>query len=39
VRHPQGAKGAKAGDIFELLDLFPTFCDFAALPTPDTLRW
>ena len=37
VRHPQGAKNAKAGGIVELLDLFPTFCDFAALPAPDTL--
>jgi arylsulfatase A-like enzyme len=37
VRHPQGAKGAKAGGIVELLDLFPSFCDIAGLPTPDTL--
>jgi iduronate 2-sulfatase len=37
VRHPQGAKNAKAGGIVELLDLFPTFCDFAGLPAPDSL--
>jgi arylsulfatase A-like enzyme len=37
VRNPQGAKAAKAGGIVELLDLFPTFCDFAALPVPDSL--
>jgi arylsulfatase A-like enzyme len=37
VRHPQRAKGAKAGGIVELLDLFPTFCDFAALPAPAAL--
>ena len=37
VRHPQGAKGARAGGIVELLDLFPTFCDFAGLPAPETL--
>ena len=37
VRHPEGAKGAKAGGIVELLDLFPTFCDFARLPVPDSL--
>ena len=37
VRHPQGAKGAKAGGIVELLDLFPTLCDFAGIPAPETL--
>ena len=37
VKHPQGAKGAKANGIVELLDLFPSFCDIAGLPTPDTL--
>jgi arylsulfatase A-like enzyme len=37
VRHPKGAKAATAGGIVELLDLFPTFCDFAALPAPDSL--
>jgi iduronate 2-sulfatase len=37
VRHPQGAKNAKASGIVELLDLFPTFCDFAELPAPETL--
>jgi arylsulfatase A-like enzyme len=37
VRHPKGAKNAKASGIVELLDLFPTFCDFAALPAPETL--
>jgi arylsulfatase A-like enzyme len=37
VRHPQGAKNAKAGGLVELLDLFPTFCDFAGLPAPETL--
>jgi len=37
VRHPQGAKNAKASGIVELLDLFPTFCVFAALPAPDSL--
>ena len=37
VRHPQGAKGAVADGIVELLDLFPTFCDLASLPAPATL--
>jgi arylsulfatase A-like enzyme len=37
VRHPQGAKDAKANGIVELLDLFPGFCDIAGLPAPDTL--
>ncbi len=37
VRHPQGAKSAMASGIVELLDLFPTFCDFASLPAPDSL--
>lgn len=37
VSHPQGAKGMKAGGIVELLDLFPSFCEMAALPAPDTL--
>ena len=37
VCHPQGAKGAKANGIVELLDIFPTFCDIAGLAAPDTL--
>lgn len=37
VRHPQGAKGAVADGIVELLDLFPTFCDIAGLPAPPSL--
>jgi iduronate 2-sulfatase len=37
VRHPQGAKGAVANGIVELLDLFPTFCDLAGLPAPASL--
>jgi arylsulfatase A-like enzyme len=37
VRHPQGARDAKAGGLVELLDLFPTFCDFAGLPAPGAL--
>lgn len=37
VRQPQGVKGAKADGIVELLDLFPTFCDLAGVPVPDTL--
>lgn len=37
VRHPEGARNAKAGGIVELLDLFPTFCDFAGVPAPETL--
>ena len=37
VRHPQGVKNAKASGIVELLDLFPTFCDFAGLPAPGKL--
>ena len=37
VRHPQGAKGAKANGIVELVDLFPSFCDIAGLPAPDSL--
>ncbi len=37
VRCPQGARGARANGIVELLDLFPTFCDVAGLPAPDAL--
>ena len=37
VRHPQGAKNAMASGIVELLDLFPTFCDYAGLPAPNSL--
>jgi uncharacterized sulfatase len=34
VHHPQATKGASADGIVELLDLFPTFCDIAHLPSP-----
>ena len=37
VRHPQGSRGAKANGIVELIDLFPSFCDIAGIPAPDTL--
>jgi arylsulfatase A-like enzyme len=42
VRHPQASSGlkvagAQAAGIVELLDLFPTFCEFAGLPVPTTL--
>lgn len=37
IHHPQGARGASAHGIVELLDLFPTFCAFAELPMPSTL--
>jgi arylsulfatase A-like enzyme len=37
VRHPQGARGASAGGIVELIDLFPSFCEMARLPAPRTL--
>ena len=37
VRHPEGMKGATANGIVELLDLFPSFCEFAGLPIPETL--
>jgi arylsulfatase A-like enzyme len=37
VRHPNATKGASANGVVELLDLFPTFCAFAGLPTPSTL--
>ncbi len=37
VRAAQGATGAKADGIVELLDLFPTFCDIAGLPAADGL--
>lgn len=37
VRCPQGARSSRANGIVELLDLFPTFCDVAGLPTPDAL--
>jgi iduronate 2-sulfatase len=42
VRHPQAnsafkVAGAKAAGIVELLDLFPTFCEFAGLSLPTTL--
>jgi uncharacterized sulfatase len=37
VRHPQGSKGAKTNGIVELIDLFPSFCDIAGLPAPETL--
>ena len=37
VRLPQGPRGAKAGGIVELLDLFPTFCDLAGPPIPENL--
>jgi uncharacterized sulfatase len=37
VSHPQGAKGAVANGIVELLDLFPSFCEAAGQPLPDGL--
>ena len=37
VRHPQGAKGARAEGIVELLDLFPSFCDIAGEAAPVAL--
>lgn len=37
VRYPLGAKNARASGIVELLDLFPTFCDFAGLSMPEML--
>ena len=37
VRLPQGVKGAKAGGIVELLDIFPTFCEMASIPAPEKL--
>ena len=37
VKHPHGMKGGTANGIVELLDLFPSFCEFAGLPTPATL--
>ncbi len=37
VSAPQGAKGARADGIVELLDLFPTFCQTAGQPLPDGL--
>lgn len=37
VKHPQGMKGGTANGIVELLDLFPSFCDFAGLPIPEPL--
>lgn len=35
VRMPEGTQGAKVNGIVELLDLFPTFCDLAGLPSPE----
>jgi uncharacterized sulfatase len=37
VRHPRAAKGASADGVVELLDLFPSFCDMAGLPSPSSL--
>jgi uncharacterized sulfatase len=37
VRMPEGTQGAKVNGIVELLDLFPTFCDLAGLPSPEGL--
>jgi iduronate 2-sulfatase len=37
VRGGQAVKGRKADGIVELLDLFPTFCELAGLPTPAKL--
>ena len=37
VSHPKHAGGAQAHGIVELIDLFPTFCEFAGLPSPDSL--
>jgi len=37
VRTPRSAKAARAEGIVELIDLFPTFCDLADLPAPQSL--
>ncbi len=34
---PKQAVAGKADGIVELIDLFPTFCEFAGLPAPDSL--
>lgn len=35
--YPKGAAGAKAKGLVELIDLFPTFCEYAGLPAPEKL--
>lgn len=35
--YPSGAVGAKAKGLVELIDLFPTFCEYAGLPQPEKL--
>ena len=37
VSHPDLPKDRSANGIVELLDLFPTFCDFASIPIPEKL--
>jgi arylsulfatase A-like enzyme len=37
VSHPQGARGAKAEGIVELLDLFPSLCEATGQPLPNGL--
>jgi arylsulfatase A-like enzyme len=37
VSLPNGIRKAKADGIVELLDLFPTFCELAKIPTPENL--
>jgi arylsulfatase A-like enzyme len=37
VRHPRASQGVTADGVVELLDLFPSFCDMAGLPVPDSL--
>ena len=37
VRSPQSATHTRAEGIVELVDLFPTFCDLAAIPAPESL--
>ena len=37
VRSPVSAKAARADGIVELIDLFPTFCDLAAITAPPSL--
>ena len=35
--YPDAAAGAKANGLVELIDLFPTFCDYAGLPSPEKI--
>jgi len=37
VRSPRAAKAATSAGIVELIDLFPTFCDLAAIAAPESL--